>query len=147
MKKTIIALSSVLLSMQAYAQVNVKDVWARATVAQQQSTGIFLQIQSPKEAKLVGVSAKIGMAEIHEMSMDNNVMKMREVESIVLPAGKTVELKPGGYHIMLMQLKQQVKEGDEIDLTLTVETADKKRETIEVKAKARAMNGMKMQKH
>lgn len=147
MKKTIIALSSVLLSMQAYAQVSVKDVWARATVVQQQSTGIFLQIQSTKEAKLVGVSTKIGMAEIHEMSMDNNVMKMREVESIALPAGKTVELKPGGYHIMVMQLKQLVKEGDEIDLTLTLETADKKRETIEVKAKARAMNGMKMQKH
>lgn len=142
MKNKFIAISALFLgiSLSASAQVIVKDAWARATVAQQKSTGIFLQIESKKDAKLIKAKTDVAeMTEIHEMSMDNNVMKMREVESIALPAGKLVELKPGGFHIMLMQLKNQVKVGDEIALTLTIETADKKQETIEVKAKARAM--------
>ena len=143
MKSKFIAISTLFLgiSLSASAQVVVKDAWARATVAQQKSTGIFLQIESKKDAKLIKAKTDIAeMTEIHEMSMDNNVMKMREVESVTLPAGKLVELKPGGFHIMLMQLKNQVKVGDEIALTLTIETADKKQETIEVKAKARSMS-------
>ena len=68
------------------------------------------------------------------MTMEKDVMKMRAVKGLDLPAGKTVELKPGGYHVMLMDLKQQMKEGDTVPLTLVVEGKDKKRSTIEVKA-------------
>jgi len=71
------------------------------------------------------------------MALDNNVMRMRAVTALDLPAGRAVELKPGGYHVMLMDLKQQVKEGEVVPVTLVVE-AGGKRETIEVKATVRA---------
>jgi copper(I)-binding protein len=129
-------------SQVAFAQVTVKDAWVRATVPQQKATGAFMQITSPTDAKLVEArSPAAGVVEIHEMKMDNNVMKMRAVENLALPAGKPVELKPGGYHVMLMDLKAQVKEGDTVPLTLVFEGKDKKRETVEVKAAAKSLTG------
>ena len=89
-----------------------------------------------------------GVVEVHEMSMEKDVMKMRAVPALELPAGKMVELKPGGYHVMLMDLKQQMKEGDTVPLTLVVEGKDKKRSTIEVKAPVKplaAAAGAKME--
>jgi copper(I)-binding protein len=80
-----------------------------------------------------------GVAEIHEMSMTDNMMRMRQIKELALPAGKAVELKPGGYHVMLLDLKGQVKAGDKIALTLVVEGEDKRRETIEVTAVARPL--------
>ncbi len=71
--------------------------------------------------------------------MDGDVMKMREVPGIDLPAGKTVELRPGGYHVMLMDLKGAIKAGDPVPLTLVFEGRDKKRESVEVKAEARQL--------
>ena len=74
------------------------------------------------------------------MSMDAGIMKMRRLEKgLELPAGKTVELKPGGYHVMLMDLKQQVKDGDTIPLTLLIEAANGSRQTLELKAPARPL--------
>lgn len=73
------------------------------------------------------------------MKMVGDVMKMSAVPSLALPAGKAVELKPGGYHVMLMNLKQPIKAGDTVPLTLLVKSADGKTEKIEVKAEARAM--------
>lgn len=119
----------------AHAQVTVKDPWVRATVPAAKATGAFMQIQSAQDARLLEVrSSAAGMVEIHQMSMDNGMMKMGAVEGIDLPAGKAVHLASGGYHVMLMQLKQQVKEGDTVPLTLVVQKKDKKLETIEVKA-------------
>ena len=90
----------------AQAQVIVKDAWVRATVPQQQATGAFLQIGSATDARLVQASSSVaGIVEIHQMSMQGDVMKMQAVAAIELPAGKTVALQPGGYHIMLMALK------------------------------------------
>jgi copper(I)-binding protein len=114
----------------------------RATVPQQKATGAFMQITSRADMNLVEVkSSAAGIVEIHEMKMDNNVMKMRAVETLALPAGKLVELKPGGYHVMLMDLKAQVKEGEGVPLTLVFEGKDKKRETVEVKALAKSLTG------
>jgi copper(I)-binding protein len=125
-----------------HAEVTVKDAWVRATVPQQMATGAFFQIQSSTDARVVSVqSSAAGVAEIHEMKMENNLMKMRALEHLDLAAGKLVELKPGGYHLMLMDLKQQIKAGDIIPLTLIVEGKDKKRETINIKLKARSLNG------
>lgn len=125
-----------------YAEVTVKDAWVRATVPQQMATGAFFQIQSSTDTRVVSVqSSAAGVAEIHEMKMENNLMKMRAVEHLDLAAGKLVELKPGGYHLMLMDLKQQIKAGDIVPLTLVVEGKDKKRETINIKLKARLLNG------
>jgi periplasmic copper chaperone A len=127
-------------SMTAGAQVAIKDPWVRATVAQQTATGAFMQITAPTDSKLVEArSPAAGIVEIHEMKMENNVMKMRAVTGLELPAGKAVELKPGGYHVMLMDLKGQVKEGDSVPLTLVFEGKDKKRETVEIKAAAKSL--------
>ena len=128
------------ISLSAAAQVVVKDAWVRATVPQQKATGAFMQITSPADAVLVEVqSSAAGIVEMHEMKLDNNVMKMRAVEQVALPAGKLVELKPGGYHVMMMDLKAQVKAGDTIPLTLVFEGRDKKRFTMEVKASVKAL--------
>jgi periplasmic copper chaperone A len=128
-------------SMGAHAQVTVKDAWVRATVPQQVATGAFMQIVSAGEARLVEVRSSVaGVVQIHEMSMQGDVMKMHAVPGVELPAGKPVDLKPGGYHVMLMDLKQPLKAGDTVPLTLVVEGKDKKRETVDVKATVRQLN-------
>jgi len=124
----------------AMAQVNAKEAWVRATVAEQKATGAFMQLSAPAGGRLVEVRSSVaGVVELHEMSMEGTTMKMRAVPGIDLPAGKTVELKPGGYHVMLMGLKQPLKEGQTVTLTLLVEGPDKKRESIDVKAQVRAL--------
>jgi periplasmic copper chaperone A len=126
------------VSLAAQAQVTVKDAWVRATVPQQKATGAFMQLQSVQDAKLLSAQSPVaGVVEVHEMSMDGGVMKMRAIPSLALPAGKAVELKPGGYHVMLMDLKGQVKDGDTVPVTLVVEGKDGKRQNIEIKASAR----------
>lgn len=141
MKKVLSILSLSLLASLAHAQVSVKDAWVRATVAQQKATGAFMQLQSAQDAKLVSAQSPVaGVTEVHEMAMDNGVMKMRAIPSLALPAGKAVEIKPGGYHVMLMDLKGQIKDGDMVPVTLVVEGKDGKRQNIEVKAPARLMN-------
>ena len=77
--------------------------------------------------------------QIHEMSMKDDVMRMGPVDSITLPAGTPVKLDPDGYHVMLMGLTGQIKEGDQVPLTLTVENAKGERQTVEVKAAARGV--------
>ena len=140
MKRSVVVLSAALLAGAAMAQVTVKDAWVRATVAQQKATGAFMQLQSAQDAKLVAAQSPVaGVVEVHEMAMEGSVMKMRAVTSLALPAGKAVELKPGGYHVMLMDLKGQVKDGDTVPVTLVVEGKDGKRQNIEVKAPARTM--------
>jgi len=132
------ALAALALALPAFAQVTVTDPWVRGTFAGQMATGAFMKLQSAKDAKLIEAASPVaGVVEIHEMAMENNVMRMRAVPSLPLPAGRPVELKPGGYHVMLMDLKQQMKEGEVVPVTLVVETAGK-RETIEVKAPVRA---------
>lgn len=127
----------------AQVAVDVKDPWVRATVAQQKSTGAFMKLTAKSDSKLVEAKSPVaGLVEIHEMSMDKDVMKMRQIPGLALPAGKTVELKPGGYHVMLMDLKGQVKEGDAVPLTLVFEGKDGKRESVDIKVVARPLSGM-----
>jgi hypothetical protein len=122
------------------AQVNVKDPWVRATVPDQKATGAFMQILAAQGGKLVQASSPVaGVVEIHEMVMDKDVMKMRAVPGLDLPAGRTVDLKPGGYHVMLMDLKRQLKDGEQVPITLVVEGKDAKRETIQVTAPVRPL--------
>ncbi|WP_295522132.1 copper chaperone PCu(A)C [uncultured Pseudacidovorax sp.] len=131
----------------AHAQVTVKDAWVRATVPQQKATGAFMQLESPQDARLVSASSPLTpTVEVHEMAMQDNVMRMRQVPAIDLPAGKAVELKPGGYHVMLMDLKQQVKVGETVPLSLVFEGKDGKRQTVQVQAPVRPLknDGMPM---
>ncbi|RZL60799.1 MAG: copper chaperone PCu(A)C [Variovorax sp.] len=138
---TLLLAAALLATTAAQAQVTVKDAWVRATVPQQKGTGAFMQLSAAKDSKLVAVSSPVTpVAEVHEMSVQDNVMKMRQVQAVELPAGKTVELKPGGYHVMLMDLKQPMKAGDTVPLTLVFEGKDGQRETVEVKAPVRALN-------
>ncbi len=134
-------------SVSAYAEVTVAEPWVRATVPAQKATGAFMQLKSDADARLVSATSPVaGVVEIHEMVMDKDVMKMNAIDGLSLPAGQAVELKPGGYHVMLMDLKGQVKEGDQVPLTLTVENKDGSRQTIELTAPARPLNApMKMQ--
>lgn len=140
-KRKLIALAVFALSAAAQADIAIKDPWVRATVPQQRATGVFMTITADKDAKLVAGSSPVaGLVEIHEMAMDGNVMKMRAVAGgLDLPAGKPVELKPGGYHVMLIDLKQTVKVGDTVPVTLVVEGKDGKKESIEIKAQVRPL--------
>ena len=145
----------ILAAFPIMAQVTVKDAWVRATVSQQKATGAFMQITSMQDARLVEAKSPVaGVVEVHDMTMEKDVMKMRALSNgLGLPAGKTVELKPGGYHIMLMDLKQQMKEGDTVPVTLVVEDKDKKRTSVEVKVPVKplagsgGMGGMDHSKH
>lgn len=128
------------LAGAAFAQVAVSDPWVRATVASQKASGAFMTLTAPRDTRLVAASSPVaGVVEIHEMAMHDNVMRMRAIDALALPAGKAVKLEPGGYHVMLMQLKGPLKAGDTVPLELVFEGADKARETVQVQAPVRAL--------
>jgi copper(I)-binding protein len=139
--RSITAFALATAALAAHSQTTVKEAWVRGTVPQQQASGAFMQITSAQGGRLVAVSTPMAsVAEVHEMKMaDGGVMKMAAVPALDLPAGKAVELKPGGYHIMLMGLKQQLKAGDSVPLTLTIQGKDGKKETLQVAAPVRAL--------
>ena len=120
------------------ADVEIKNPWVRGTVSGQQATGAFMEIISKSGATLVGASSpSAGVTELHEMKMDGGVMRMRAIPRLDLPAGKPVALGPGGYHVMLIQLKQPLKKGDRVALTLQIEGKDRKVEAVQVEAEVR----------
>ena len=99
----------------AQSGVEVSNAWTRSTIAAQKTGGIYFDIRSAEPAKLVGVaSPAAGRVELHSMKMEGGVMKMSAVESLDLAAGQTVKLAPGGYHVMLIDLKQPLKAGDSV---------------------------------
>ena len=127
-----------LLTITAYAEVTVHNAWVRPTVPQQKTTGAFMTITSTTDARLVGIKSSIAdRVEIHEMKMEIDVMSMRAVPSLPLTTGSSLELKPGGYHVMLFNLHQQVKAGDSVPLTLFIEGSNRKRTSVTVKAIAK----------
>jgi copper(I)-binding protein len=135
-KHLIAAVVTTLCAASALAQnITVTDAWARATVQGQKATGAFMKIMAKDNAKLVGVSSPVaGVVEIHEMKMDKDVMKMSALPNgLELPAGKAVELKPGGYHVMLMDLKAPLTKDTTIPLTLMVQDAKGVKSTVELK--------------
>lgn len=123
------------LGFSAYAQVTVDRAWVRATVPNQTATGAFLRITADQDVQLTSVHSPVaGLAEVHEMTLDNGVMKMRAVGNLQLKAGQSVELKSGGYHLMMLELKQQIKPGETVPLTLDFKAADASISKLEVKA-------------
>ena len=122
-----------LVTTAAFAQVTVSDPWIRATVPAQKTAGAFMQLRSPKATRLVDVQSPVaGRAEVHQMGMEGQTMRMQKVDGIDLPANQSVNLASGGYHIMLFDLKRQLKEGEQVPLTLTFAGSDKKRENVTV---------------
>ena len=136
------------VSLPAWAaNISVTDVWARATMPGQKVSAAYMQIQSDADARLIGASSPaVPRVEMHEMKMDGEVMRMREVKAIDLPKGKAVKLQPGGLHIMLMNLPKPIAAGESIPLILTVES-DGKQQTVEVNAEARAPMGKGAMQH
>ncbi|TWR95346.1 copper chaperone PCu(A)C [Pseudomonas saxonica] len=136
------------MSLHVSAQTVVDDAWVRATVPGQPSSGAFMHITANTDSKLVEVKSPVAKTvQIHESKMVNDVMSMQAVPSIALPAGKTVNIEPEGYHVMLIDLVGQIKEGDRVPLTLIVEDSKGAKESIEVQAQARALNTMPMHDH
>lgn len=133
-----IALSLIIMSATGLSMaqnVVVKDAWARTSVQGQKSTAAFMTITAKEGAKLIGVSTPVaGVAEVHEMKMDGDIMRMRALpDGLDLPAGKAVELKPGSYHIMLMDLKAALPKDTTVPLTLAFKDAKGVQSKIEIK--------------
>ncbi|EKD97850.1 MAG: hypothetical protein ACD_23C00711G0006 [uncultured bacterium] len=119
----------------SHAEVAVTGAWVRATVPNQQATGAFMQLMSKKDTTLVSARSDIaGIVEVHEMQMENDVMRMRAFDGLKLPANHPVELKSGGYHLMMMDLKKQLKVGTEAQITLVFKNANGESETTYVHA-------------
>ena len=135
-KYFIAAVFTAVYAVSAFAQnVTVTDAWARATVQGQKATGAFMKITAKDNAKLVAVSSPVaGVAEIHEMKMDKDVMRMSALPNgLDLPAGKAVELKPGSYHVMLMDLKAPLAKDTTVPVTLTIQDAKGVKSNVDLK--------------
>ena len=120
--------------------ISIGHPHARATVAGQPTGGGFLKLDNKGgDDRLVSASATVSRAvEIHEMKMDGDMMRMRQVDGIALPAGKTVELQPGGYHIMFVGLKEPLKAGTKFPMKLRFEKAGEVEVMVNVEAPAAA---------
>lgn len=106
------------------APLKAEAAWIRATVPGQAGTGAFMRLTASEPMQLVGVSTPVaGVAEVHEMKLEGDVMRMRAITSLALPAGQAVDLKPGGYHLMLMDLKAPLKADTRVTLTLVLRDA------------------------
>ena len=127
------------ISLPALAEVTASNAWVRGTVPAQKATGAFMSLRSTGAARLVEVrTSAAARAEIHSSMMHDGVMMMHEMDGLALPAGKTVELTPGGYHIMLLDLAKPLAAGDKVTLTLVVEEG-KRRSTLDVVAEVRPL--------
>jgi copper(I)-binding protein len=107
-----------------------------------------MKITSKEGAKLVGVSSPAaGVTEIHEMKMEKDVMKMAPIKSLDIPAGKSVELKPGSYHVMLMDLKAPLADSSVVPVTLSFENAKGVKSQIDLQVPVKTMNMQQQHKH
>ena len=129
-------------ALPAWAQtVKVEDPWVQATVVGQKATAAFMKLTADAPVKLTGGKTPVApVVEIHEMVMDGDVMKMRAIPGgLPLEAGKTMELKPGGYHVMLIDLPKPVEVGQKVPLTLIFTDAQGKEFEVAVEAPARPL--------
>jgi periplasmic copper chaperone A len=137
--RILLMIVALLITTSAFAEVTISDVWVRTTAPGQKVAGAYLQIISSEDAKITGGASPISEAlELHEMSMKGDVMKMRSLDSIELPAGKQISLKPGGLHIMLMGIKSQIKDGDTVPIELIITAKDGKHKALPLMAQAKA---------
>ena len=132
----VILVSALLAATSAAAGgVTVNESWARATAPGQDSGAVYLRIISQQDARIVAVVSPVAdHASIHSMTHDKGVMKMRELETMLLPAGQEVAFASGGNHIMLSGLKKPLVAGDSVPLTLTIQFTDKNQQKVKVNA-------------
>ena len=130
------------LATMAHAQIKVEHAWVRATVAGQQATGAYMKITSSQPVKLVAVTTPAAnINEIHEMKMEGGVMKMRAfLAGLDIPANQTIELKSGGFHVMMMDLKQTIKAGEAVPMQLQFTDAKGNQQMVAVTARVSFKN-------
>ena len=138
LKMSVVCLALVAGTTAALAQISVENAWVRATVPKQQATGAFMKITSVEAVKLMAVTTAVAKTnEIHEMKLEGDVMKMSaHPNGLDIPANTTVELKSGGYHLMMMELEQTIKAGDTVPLQLQFINAKGQKKMVAVTAKA-----------
>jgi len=143
MKKLTLTVCLLAAATLAQAQVTVRDAWVRGTVPKQQASGAFMQLSADKDTRLIGAKSPVAnVVEIHEMVMDGDVMKMRHIPALDIVPGRVLDLKPGGFHVMLIDLKGQLRGGDVVPITLVFEDSKtKKTFTQDIKAPVTALGG------
>lgn len=126
MRMSALLVAALLASPALAADVKVENAWIREPAPGQAVVGGYLDLTSAQDASLVqAASPAFGKVELHEMKMQGDVMRMREVKAIDLPRGGTVKLGPGGLHLMLFQPKKPLKAGDKVPLTLTIKSGNR----------------------
>mgnify|MGYP005839301041 CR=1 FL=1 len=141
------ALIAAALPLNSAFSADVIDGWARATLAKQSKNGAAYMIitnSTDKDEKLLGASSDVAeMVEVHNMTFEDGIMRMQEVDELEIPAGETVKLEPGGYHIMLLGLKEPLRVGQQFDVVLNFEKSGEEVVPVEVHPrKGRAGGGM-----
>jgi periplasmic copper chaperone A len=132
---TFAAIIMLVLSGGACAGVSVSNPWVRGVVAGQTVTGAFMTLKSSEDVRLVEAASPVaGKVEIHKMAMENDLMTMRPISALEVPANTVVELRPGGYHVMLIDLKKPLVTGERIPLKLTFEGKNGARNTVDIRA-------------
>ena len=140
----LVVVSALPVAALAADVVGVKNAWARPTAPGQKTAGAYMELESASAAVVVAVESEAAArAELHMMSMDGGVMRMRPVQKIDLPAKKMVKLAPGGLHVMLIDIKRPLKAGDKLPLTLSIEGAGGTRSTVKVEAEVRGQDSAK----
>lgn len=135
----LLALGWLAAGSQAWAEVQISGAWARATMPGQKVAGVYLRLRSDAAATLIGVKSDAAKAaEVHHMTHEGGVMKMRRVDALPLPAGETVALEPGGYHVMLLDINRPLKSGEQVGLVLVIEQSGKRVE-LPVRAQVRSV--------
>lgn len=148
LRKSLAVLALCGAALPALAQTTVENAWARATVANQQSSGAFMTLVADTDSKLVAVQSPLAKTvQIHQMQMKDDIMTMGPVDALALPAGKTVTLDADGYHVMLMGLVQQLKEGEQVPLTLVIEDAKGNKENLQIQVPVRSLTSGKQEMH
>ena len=123
-------------------KIVISDAWIKTTIPGATVSAAYMRIQSPTPLKLLKVEGAIAAdIQIHDMRMNEGVMEMNALPSIDIAAQQTVELKPGGKHVMLMKVAKPIKNGDKVPLALTFEGTDKKTITLRINAIAKESAG------
>ncbi len=139
-KLSYLGLLLVVAAAPAFGEVSITEAWVRGTVPGQMATGAFMELTSSTDAALVSAATPAAKTvEIHEMALEAGIMRMRAINRLALPAGKTVEMKPGGYHVMMMGLAAPLKQGESVPFTLTFVDKDGRKTTQEIKVPVRAL--------
>ncbi|MDH2918452.1 MAG: copper chaperone PCu(A)C [Sideroxydans sp.] len=149
LKKLPLAVLALLFATHVCAvEVLLEKAWVRATAPGQETAMVDLQISSAQAARLISVSTPVAASvELHRMSTDNGVMKMREVKQLALPAGQVVDLGEAGLHLMLLGLKAPIQLGMPVPLTLKIQLADKKIISVNTSAEVKPLVEIKADAH